>query len=91
MNLLIACLRLGGSLKAKGFGDGRSDGSHPQAALEAATLLPSIHKFNFHGELKRPSFPVRSPDESIGFGAADGLEVLGVPGEFLARSQRHVA
>jgi len=27
-----------GRLKAKGFGDGISDRSHPQAALEAATL-----------------------------------------------------
>jgi hypothetical protein len=29
---------LSGSLKAEGFGDGYSARSHPQAALEAATL-----------------------------------------------------
>jgi hypothetical protein len=29
---------LGGSLEAKGFGDGKCRKSHPQAALEAATL-----------------------------------------------------
>ena len=28
---------VGGSLKAEGFGDGRCQGNHPQAALEAAT------------------------------------------------------
>jgi hypothetical protein len=32
-------LYLGGSLKAKGFGDGQYEKSHPQASLEAATLL----------------------------------------------------
>ncbi len=30
--------RLSGSLKAEGFGDGGCRKSHPQAALEAATL-----------------------------------------------------
>jgi len=30
---------LGGSLKAEGFGDGKCMGNHPQAALEAATLI----------------------------------------------------
>ncbi|HCO95742.1 MAG TPA: hypothetical protein DIU00_17650 [Phycisphaerales bacterium] len=30
---------MGGSLKAEGFGDGKCIGSHPQAALEAATLI----------------------------------------------------
>ena len=29
---------MGGSLKAKGFGNGKCRRSHPQAALEAATL-----------------------------------------------------
>jgi len=29
----------GGSLKAKGFGDGQYKRNHPQAALEAATQL----------------------------------------------------
>ena len=28
---------MGGSLKAEGFGDGKSPRNHPQAALEAAT------------------------------------------------------
>jgi hypothetical protein len=36
---------LGGSLKAEGFGDGEYRRSHPQAALEAATL-PS-YQINF--------------------------------------------
>jgi hypothetical protein len=36
---------LGGSLKAEGFGDGKRQINHPQAALEAATLALSIHKF----------------------------------------------
>jgi len=34
----VAVSRLGGSLKAEGFGDGQCKTSHPQAALEAATL-----------------------------------------------------
>ena len=38
----MACLRLGGSLKATGFGDGKYGKCHPQATLEAATL------FNLH-------------------------------------------
>jgi hypothetical protein len=35
-NHSLLLYRLGGSLKAKGFGDGAK--SHPQASLEAATL-----------------------------------------------------
>jgi hypothetical protein len=34
-------LEFGGSLKAEGFGDGQYARSHPQAALEAATLPDS--------------------------------------------------
>jgi len=37
---------LGGSLKAEGFGDGQSAKSHPQAALEAATLPDYGIKFD---------------------------------------------
>ena len=36
-----AVLAMGGSLKAKGFGDGRAEQIHPQASLEAATLVSS--------------------------------------------------
>jgi hypothetical protein len=43
---------LGGSLKAKGFGDGKYRKSHPQAALEAATL-PS-YQIKFDKLLARP-------------------------------------
>jgi len=31
--------KMGGSLKAEGFGDGQCQRSHPQAALEVATLV----------------------------------------------------
>ena len=36
-----AVLKMGGSLKAKGFGDGRARQIHPQALLEAAALTSS--------------------------------------------------
>jgi arylsulfatase A len=36
-----AVLKMGGSLKAEGFGDGRHERIHPQASLEAATLKSS--------------------------------------------------
>ena len=36
-----AFLAMGGSLKAKGFGDGQAEQIHPQASLEAATLVSS--------------------------------------------------
>jgi len=36
-----AVLAISGSLKAKGFGDGRAEQIHPQASLEAATLVSS--------------------------------------------------
>jgi len=37
---------LDGSLKAKGFGDGKCRRNHPQAALEAATLPSYKSKFD---------------------------------------------
>jgi len=36
-----AVLKMGGSLKARGFGDGRPGHIHPQASFEAATLTSS--------------------------------------------------
>ena len=44
--LFTLSLALGGSLKAEGFGDGHCASSHPQAALEAATLLDCQIRFD---------------------------------------------
>ena len=45
----ILVTRLGGSLKAEGFGDGQSSRNHPQASLEAATLYRDNCRSNFLG------------------------------------------
>ncbi len=54
----------GGSLKGEAFGDGSSDGGHPQAALEAATLRVPLAIVG--GPLMRPDFDLFDMVEQVG-------------------------